>query len=78
MNWDGIVSIDSSYFDSLVVEKRWANCVSKRMKKKRRLAAEAEEMIIGMVISFKPETVPWWYNIGKIVTDKLYAISPKY
>ena len=47
-----IVTLDSSFFDSLVVESRKASCVTKRMQKWRRLAQEAEYEIIGMEISF--------------------------
>ena len=45
-----VVSIKSSLFNSLIVEKRLGKVVSKKMKRKREEFEEAERKIIGMVI----------------------------
>ena len=88
-SYDGIVSIYSSLFDSLVVEARLGGCINKRMKKKQKFRAE-EENIVGMVIEFHPnptamivkfktpEPVKWWEKIGRLSWDKLYTYHHKF
>ena len=86
---DGIVSIYSSLFDSLVVEARLGGYINKRMKKKQKFRAE-EENIVGMVIEFHPdptgmivefktpEPTQWWEKIGRLSWDKLYTYHHKF
>ena len=54
------VSIDFSYFDSLIFETRLACCASEHVSKKRQIEKETNN-IIGMKIEFdKNKAIPWW------------------
>ena len=64
------VSIDSSYFDSLIFETRLACCASEHVAKKRRIE-EGTKNIVGMKIEFdKDKAIPWW----RVMKNRRYEV----
>ena len=64
------VSIDSSYFDSLIFETRLACCASEHVSKKRRIEKETNN-IVGMKIEFdKNKAIPWW----RVMKNRKYEV----
>ena len=51
---NSVVTIESSLFNSLIIEDRLVTCVDKKQQAKQQQSQDSKRDIIGMVISFKP------------------------
>ena len=51
---NSVVTIESSFFNSLIIEDMLATCVDTKKQARQQQSQDSERDIIGMVISFKP------------------------